>query len=341
MLKKQKIAVVAVIAVFILVLTVGFFAFSGTNEIIIAEFSGKKVLLGDYDCFIEFNRRIEIREKRDYILKSLKLSHYLAKKEVRITEEDINKAYAELAKEYFGEKENFTDYYIPIAKSAKIDYNSLKESLRYYAGAVAATNAFKNYAKAQFEAQDKTADDYNPELDGFTFALEKEAVKEQAAIVTSFAESKNEFGVSNYEKHYDCFVAFAAAASKFETVQSIALYKGIDELYGKEADITELEAYLETIFGGIRRIDGYEGILTDMNATEFEFFAQARKFYRNVYVYEQLTKGYFSEKYHLKKTAGTLPEGVETLEDYAAYILIDTALKCKVVTTDFEWNNQK
>ena len=341
MTKKQKIGLVTAVAVFLLVAVIGLLTLSGAQEIVISEFNGKKVLLGDYDCFIEFNRRIAMRDSRDFIARSLKYSHYLAKQNVKLTDEDIAKALEKLEKEYF-EEENFADYYIPIAKSAKMEYNSFRESLTCYAACVAVTELFEDYAKSEYEKQDKESENYISELDSFVYSLEKEAMKEEAKIVTSFNDSKNEFGVSNYEKHYECFVGLVGETSKFESIRSITLYIGIDKRYGREADISQLEAYLDTIYSGIKRIEGYEGILNDMGASDFEFWIQAKKFYRNVYVYEQLTQDYFASRFQLKKTAGTLPEGVTTLEEYAAYILIDTVLMCKVVNTDFEWNrNQK
>ncbi len=340
--KKQRIGVIAAVAILLFAVVVGVFTFSGAQEIVISEFNGKKVLLGDYDCFIEFNRRITLRDNRNFIAKSLKYSYYLAKRDVKLTDADIDKAFAELLKEYSSNEEIFTDYYIPIAKSAKIEYNSFRESLRYYAAAVAVTELFNNYAKGEFEKQDKDAEGYISELDSFVYSLEKEALKEEASIVTSFSDAQNAHGVSNYEKHYEAFIGLAGEISKFETVQSITLYIGIDKLYGKEADMTQLEAYLVTIYSGLTKIDGYEGILNDMGSSDFELWSEAKKFYRNVYVYEQLTQDYFASRFQLKKTAGTLPEGVTTLEEYTAYILIDTALMCKVVNTDFEWNrNQK
>ena len=311
-MKNRKTAVIALALVLLLTL----FAACG-GDAVIATYKGRKIYLGEYADFIEFCRRLDIYEKRLDVENGLRYASYLSKKGVEITEGDVATALRPLENEYF-EGDAFDSVHKEIAEKAGAGLSSFKASLSKYAAALAAAKKFDS-------------------LYGEDAAARKEALSETATVVTSKESAAVVNGVSNLDSDYSAFFAFSAACRKYQTVKAVALYFGIDRDYGKYADLTDLESYYNTVFASLSRTAGYRAVLKDMDISEDALRLSAKGYYKNVFTYEKLTSGYFADQFQLKKSAGTLPSGVSTLEEYAAYILIETASGCKVENVSFKW----
>lgn len=322
------------LTVFVVILTVLALVLSscGSSKGVIAEFRGKKIMLSDYNLLIDFNARLCEEEFKQYILDALRFASFLESKNVKISNEQFENAELEIKKEYFYENSLLEDY-LEIANSAKIDYNILKTSLKYYSRCLAARKEFYEYANSTFVMPDNAEESEDILRTRHIEALEAEAKKQEVSIKTSGTSSIN--GVYDVESVYLAATAFSVALNKANTVKAISLYYGINFLYGKNADLTTQAAYLETIKDSLKTISGIEVILKEMQVDFDSFFNNAQNYYKNVFVYEQLTQKFFEEEYHLKKTAGVLPKEVESYENYVEYILLLTASECKINLEEF------
>ena len=313
MQNRKTSALALLIALF---LSLSLFAACG-GDTVIASFKGNKIYLGEYADFIEFGRRLDLYEKRAAVENGLRCAAYLEKQGAEISDGDVATALRSLENVYF-EGDAFAPYYKEVADAFGADRAAFRKSLKSYAAAVAAADKFAS-------------------LYGENAAAVKEVADIKATVVVSEKNASTINGVSNFEADYNAFFGFSAACRKYETVKAIALYFGVDREYGKNADLTELESYYNTVYASLSKTVGYAAVLHDMDISENALRASSKGYYKNVFVYEKLASDYFADQYQLKKSAGTLPAGVTTPEEYAAYVLLETAADCKVENVSFKW----
>ena len=137
-MKSRKTALLALV----LVLLLSLFAACG-GDTVIATYKGRKIYLGEYADFIEFNRRLDLYEKRAAVENGLRFASYLSKKGVTVTDGDVATALRPLENKYF-EGDAFASFYKDVAAVNGADLQTFKKALKNYAAAIAAAAKFES-----------------------------------------------------------------------------------------------------------------------------------------------------------------------------------------------------